>query len=218
MRFISQYYIKTCTKINGEQIFLNIRNNKNGFFVIPGNQLCVIEEFLPGKWTYEEDGNIYSSTTGVLQTDISTKTISVFPSVEEPVYPTIGSSVLGKITTIQNTNLEMRIYFVDGREISGFFSGLLHVSNVSRAYVKNMFNFFEKSDIVKATVISTTNNVFHLSTAKNELGVILSTCPYCRDPLKKINGRLVCQSCNRRHKKKLSSDYGKDVSNLIKPN
>jgi len=110
----------------------------------------------------------------------------------------------------------MRIYFVDGREVSGFFSGLLHASNVSRAYVKNMFNFFEKDDIVKATVIGTTNNVFHLSTAKNDLGVILSTCPYCRDPLKKINGRLICRSCNRRFKKKLSSDYGKDMSNLIK--
>jgi len=120
------------------------------------------------------------------------------------------------ITTIQNTNLEMRIYFVDGREVSGFFSGLLHASNVSRAYVKNMFNFFEKDDIVKAIVIGTTNNVFHLSTAKNDLGVILSTCPYCRDPFKKINGRLFCQSCNRRIKKKLSLDYGKDISNLIK--
>jgi exosome complex RNA-binding protein Csl4 len=110
----------------------------------------------------------------------------------------------------------MRIYLVDGREVSGFFSGLLHVSNVSRAYVKNMFDFFEKNDIVKAMVISTTNNVFHLSTAQDNVGVILSTCPYCRNPLNKKDGRLICQSCNRRIKKKLSTDYDKDISNLIK--
>ena len=57
---------------------MRLIGRKNGTFVVPGDYLGVIEEFLPGRGTYIDDGNIHSSTTGHLLLDSNTRQISVY--------------------------------------------------------------------------------------------------------------------------------------------
>ena len=39
--------------------------------VLPGEQISILEEFIPGTNTYEKDGKIYASTIGTVEKDLS---------------------------------------------------------------------------------------------------------------------------------------------------
>ena len=54
---------------------------RSGKFVIPGEKLGVIEEFMPGPGTYVHNGTIYSKITGRTLVDVLNKKISVYPVV-----------------------------------------------------------------------------------------------------------------------------------------
>mgnify|MGYP002575290556 CR=1 FL=1 len=46
---------------------------KNGAFVMPGDKLGIIEQYLLGKGTYEDNGEIKSSVLGNVQIDSKMK-------------------------------------------------------------------------------------------------------------------------------------------------
>ena len=50
---------------------------KNGAFVMPGDKLGIIEQYLLGKGTYEDNGEIKSSVLGNVQIDSKMRTITV---------------------------------------------------------------------------------------------------------------------------------------------
>ena len=47
--------------------------------VLPGDKLGVVEEFLLGTGTYEQEGTIYSNFTGTAKIDIRNKRVTVTP-------------------------------------------------------------------------------------------------------------------------------------------
>lgn len=178
-------------------------------FVAPGDKLGVIEEFLPGQGTYVDDGVIYSQTTGHTLMDRLNKTISVYSKVRLPLVPKESSIVLGQIANVQEKSVDVRILKIDQRWIPRFFSGLLHVSNVSEGYVRAMFDAFKVGDIIRAKVISTANRASHLSTEDGRFGVVHALCPRCGHLLISGGGGLLrCPSCKGTERRKVASDYG----------
>jgi len=184
-------------------------SSRSGKFVVPGNKLGVIEELVPGQGTYVDDGNIYALTTGNALVDLLERRVAVLSEVQQPLVPRIDSVVSGVVNNVQENSLEIRIMKIDGKSVSGFFTGVLHISNVSDRFVKTMFDAFKPGDLVDARVISTTNRVFHLTTEEPKLGVVYAFCSYCGSPLKYKDRALRCLTCRRIENRKTASGYGK---------
>jgi len=183
--------------------------SKSGQLVAPGDRLGVIEEFTPGPGTYEQEGTIYSLTTGQALLDLLNKQVSVFPRVHALNVPHVGSTVVGQVTEVQNKQAVIRIFQVDTHLLSGFFSGLLHISDVSQRYVESMYEVCKAGDIVRAKVISDMNRVFHLTTNDKDLGVVSAFCSRCGHTLAQKRFVMRCPECGNSERRKIASDYGK---------
>jgi len=182
---------------------------KSGQMVVPGDRLGVIEEFEPGPGTYEEEGTIYSLTTGRALMDVLNKKVSVYPRIRASGVPRVGSTVVGQVLEVQSKQAVVRIFQVGNRVLSGFFSGLLHISDVSPRYVESMYEVCKAGDIVRAQVISDKNRVFHLSTNDKDLGVVYAFCSRCGHVLSLRRFRMRCLECGNLERRKPAQDYGK---------
>lgn len=181
-------------------------------FVVPGDLVGTSEEYLPGKGTYEENGNIYANMTGNIVVDKKERSVNVEPLVKAPPVPREGDIVIGRVVDIKGSVALVELSRIKGaldREIAGTTSAAIHISNVKDSYVQDLAQEFGYQDIVKAKVIDTKN--MRLSTVDKNLGVLTSQCSRCRTPLKFESGKLKCPQCERRETRKLSSDYGKGI-------
>jgi len=181
---------------------------KSGQFVAPGDRLGVIEEFTPGPGTYVEHGTIHSKITGRTLLDMLNKKVSVYPLIPAVSVPRTGSVVMGQVLDVKSKTAVLRILKVGNRPLSGFFTGVLYISDVSQSYVETMFNACKTGDIMRAKVISEKNRTFHLSTAENNLGVVDAFCSQCGHVLLLRGLRMSCLKCGNIEKRKVTSDYG----------
>jgi exosome complex component CSL4 len=184
---------------------------KNGQFVVPGERLGVIEEFTPDPETYVKEGVIYSRVVGRAVHDLSNKRVSVQPLVHRTKVPIIGSTVVGQVLNVQSENASVKIFEIDNEQLSGSFSGILHISDVALSYVESMFNVCKPGDIIRAKVISDKNQVYHLSTKDRNLGVVYAFCSRCGHPLESKRQTLYCPRCERAEERKSTLDYGKGM-------
>jgi exosome complex component CSL4 len=182
---------------------------KTGQLVVPGERLGVIEEFTPDSGTYVRNGIIYSKTVGHALIDFMHKRVSVFPLEKKLNVPKIGSVVLGQVSNVQTQSAQVRITQVDGTKVSGFFSGVLHVSDVQMRFVDSMFDVCKPGDILRAKVISEKNRTYHLATQDKDLGVVYAFCSNCGYGLEQKRQGMHCPRCGRFEDRKVTEDYGK---------
>jgi len=185
---------------------------KSGLFVVPGGRLGVIEEFTPGPGTYVEHGTIYSKITGCTLLDMLNKKVSVYPLVQAANVPQVGSIVSGQILDVESKKAVLRILQVGKRSLSGFFTGVLHISDVSPSYVDTMFSVCKTGDIMRAKVISNKNRTFYLSTAEKNLGVIYALCSRCGNVLLLGKRGMRCSRCGNIERRKVPPDYGEGTT------
>ncbi|MFB3888841.1 MAG: exosome complex RNA-binding protein Csl4 [Candidatus Bathyarchaeia archaeon] len=184
---------------------------KSGHLVLPGERLGVIEEFIPDSGTYVKDGIIYSKIVGRALMDLLNKRVSVYPLIEGAVVPKVGVTVVGQVGNAQSDNVLVRIFEVGAKKkMSGVFSGILHISDVSDRYVNSMNEVCKPGDIVRAKVISEKNQIFHLSTSDKSLGVIYGFCSLCGEMLEQRRHEMRCVKCGNIEKRKTAIDYGKE--------
>jgi len=186
-----------------------LNERKAGAFVYPGEQLGVIEEFLAGSGTYIENGGIFSSGTGRLRLDLDRKEISVMPQTHIPRIPRVGSVIVGQVVAASEKSATIKIEQIDDMKLETSFTGIMHVSDVSRTYVKNLTDVFKLGDFVRAKVISTKNREFHLATREDMLGVIKAMCVICGQALTPQRNGLRCPNCGDIERRKTAADYGK---------
>jgi exosome complex component CSL4 len=185
---------------------------KSGNLVMPGERLGVIEEFIPDSGTYVKDGVIYSKIVGRSLLDLQNRRVSVYPVVNEAVVPKVGTVVMGQIGNAQSDNVLVKIFRIGKKRLSGNFGGILHVSDVSDRYIDQMSDVCKPGDIVRAKVISEKNQVFHLSTNDQNLGIIHAFCSRDGAVLEQQSQRydLRCIKCGNIEHRKISPDYGKE--------
>lgn len=187
---------------------LQSSGRKSGRFVLPGERLGVIEEFIPDTGTYVRDGVIHSKVVGRALLDLLNKRVSVYPLVHGAKVPKNGSVVLGQVSNVQTQNATMRIFKIDKKQLSGFFTGILHISDVRLRYVESMFNVCKPGDILRAKVISEKNRTYHLSTKDKNLGVVHAFCSRCGHMLELKRQEMRCPRCGKIEKRKAALDYG----------
>ena len=131
---------------------------KSGHLVVPGERLGVIEEFIPDSGTYVKDGVIYSKIVGRALLDLLNKRVSVYPLVNGELVPKVSSVVIGQIGNAQSDNVLVRIFKIENKRLSGEFSGILHVSDVSDRYIDQMSDVCKSGDIVRLSITNLPHN------------------------------------------------------------
>jgi len=185
---------------------------ESGQFVVPGEKLGVVEEFVPGLGTLEEEGTIYSSSTGLTLVDLLRKTVSVQACTKSPVTPREGDVVLGVASSVQERVATLNIFKIGQTLLEMPFSGFLHISNTSPRYERHMSDVCKAGDVVKARIVNVKNRVLQLGTMSRELGVVRAFCSRCGGPLLSMNRTLRCQNCGNAERRKMASDYGKEAT------
>jgi len=166
---------------------------KSGDIVVPGEQLCVIEELSPSYGTYEKDGIVYAAAPGAVSMDLKERCIKV----------------LTEVINAYEQRAEISMVKRNDEDIPGGIVGEIHISNVTRRYVKSMHDVMRMNDIVRAKAINTHKIPTVLSVVGPELGVILAYCSKCGNPLTlTTHNNMFCLRCENRETREVTSDYG----------
>ncbi len=174
--------------------------------VLPGDKIGYVEEYVAGRGSYEENGEIFASVTGELTINdriVEIKPFKRLPEIEK------NDVVLGRVVDLRNSLALVELTRKKGIDRDLMHTGIaaLHVSNVQNDYLKELSDGVGYMDIIKAKVIDVEN--LKLSTKDPEMGVIKAICSNCRSELVKENKMLVCKECGNKEKRKISTDYGK---------
>lgn len=186
---------------------MSSRDFRTPLLVVPGEKLCVAEEFLAGPGTYESDGAVYSQLTGDRVVDLGDRTVRVIAKARKPVMPTDGSTVVGMVTNAHEKNAIVSILKVGSKILDKPFTGILHISSSSPRYERKMGDVCKTGDLIKAKVFNDKNRIPELTTAGRGLGVTRAYCSQCGGLLGMMNRRLQCRDCGNMERRRLADDY-----------
>lgn len=177
--------------------------------VTPGDEICVIEEFMAGHGAYEDDkGWVRSSYIGVTVADMLARTVAVKPYVRVPELPRKGEYVYGVVVHVKDEYAVVRIISsATGKRFRDYYTGIIHISQASDRFVRSLFDAVREGDIVKARALTTRIPV-NLSIREPRTGVVAAFCSRCGALLKYRGGKLVCPECGNVEKRSVSAEYG----------
>jgi exosome complex component CSL4 len=184
---------------------------KSGDIVVPGDQLCVIEELMPSFGTYEKDGIVYAASPGQVDMNLKERSIRVIsPDGEMKLaLPVQGDILMGKVTIVFDQRAEVRIARINEEDYHSGLVGELHISNVTRRYVKSMQDVLKQNDIVRAAALNTHEFPVKLTLVGPELGVVFGVCTKCGNPLTlTTHNNMFCLRCENRETREVANDYG----------
>jgi exosome complex component CSL4 len=184
---------------------------KSGDIVVPGDQLCVIEELMPGFGTYERDGIVYAATSGGVAIDLKDRSIRVLEGDGSMrlALPVRGDIVVGEVTNAWEQRAEVIIVKRNDEDVLSTYVGEIHISNVTRRFVKSMGDVLRQGDIVRAAVLNTHEIPVQLSLVGPEFGVLGAKCVKCGYELTLTTyNNLICLRCENRETREVAKDYG----------
>jgi exosome complex component CSL4 len=176
--------------------------------VFPGDQIAVIEEFNFGTGSYEYNGRIISSEIGNTKYDMEKRLIKVDKSTQELMLPEERMIVFAEVGSVAKRDARIEIFRLEENNIHPSYSGVIHISDISREYTKNIDMALRNGDIIKAKLVNTKNNLNQCSMAEPELGVVYAYCSKCGGLLEKDRGKLICPDCGKVERRKIAISYG----------
>jgi len=147
--------------------------------VVPGTGLAETTSAVAGQGTYVRNSVIYASVVGMKRvSQQGNKTvIEVVPDKPATPLPQIGDVVTAKVTKISIKMAHVSILAIGLVVLKEPMVGIVRSRDV-RAFeidTVEMYKSFRPGDVIRAEVISLGDSKsYYLSTAKNELGVILA--------------------------------------------
>ncbi len=184
---------------------------KSGDVVVPGDQLCVIEELSPSLGTYEKEGIVYAATMGSVAMDLKERSISVVSpdGTLKLALPVRGDILVGEVVNSYEQRAEIHIAKRNGEDVLSTIIGEIRISNVTRRYVKSMHDVLRPGDIIRAVAMNTHEIPVELSLVGPELGVLFSKCVKCGNSLTLTTyNNMVCTRCENRETREVAKDYG----------
>ncbi|KAM9612181.1 exosome complex component CSL4 isoform 3-T3 [Morphnus guianensis] len=159
-------------------------------YCVPGERLCSTEEATAGSGTYTRHGFIFSSLAGCLEKRSEDSglilpsaapqlpVVSVVRDAESQLLPDVGAVVTCKVCSINSRFAKVHILYVGSTPLKSTFRGTIRREDI-RATEKDkveVYKSFRPGDIVLAKVISLgdAQSNYLLSTAENELGVVVA--------------------------------------------
>ena len=178
--------------------------------VFPGERLAVIEEYNEGEGTYQSDGEVRSAEIGVTRHDGATRSVAVEKKTPEIIVPMEGMVAVAAVGSVARRDARVDIFMLDGRHIHPTYSGVIHISDISRDYTKNIDMALRNGDTVKGRIVNVKNRLNQMSLADPEYGVVYAYCSRCGGLLESDRGRLTCPDCGRMERRKTARNYGKE--------
>ena len=179
--------------------------------VFPGERLAVIEEYNEGKGTYQSDGEVRSAEIGVTRHDGATRSVAVEKKTPEIIVPEEGMMAVAEVGSVARRDARVDIFMLNGRHIHPTYSGVIHISDISRDYTKNIDMALRNGDTVKGRIVNVKNRLNQMSLADPDYGVIYAYCSRCGGLLESDRGRLTCPDCGRMERRKTARSYGKEA-------
>lgn len=157
-----------------------------GGIAFPGQVLGATDAAQLGAATHVHGSNLCASIAGPVNSQPSTSKASKTPTISlarstGPLLPEVGTVVIGKITRTQSKQANIAILALgsSGEHICGDpLPGLIRQQDIRATEIDKVkvSESFRVGDIVRAVVISLGDErSYYLSTAKNELGVIMAS-------------------------------------------
>ena len=175
--------------------------------VIPGDEVAVSEEFLPGRNVYDDGGLLRALAVGKVLEDRRKSEISVKPSADAGL-PSVGDYVTGQVEVAQTSSAGVRIYFVNGRPSDRGFTGSLMLRSGPPGRGSRRGPMVKLGDVVRCRIHSLMNGMIHLSVGEEHAGVVFALCSNCGKPLLRAGNRVKCDECGNVEERKLSDDFG----------
>ena len=178
--------------------------------VFPGERLAVIEEYNEGEGTYQSDGEVRSAEIGVTRHDGANRSVAVMKKTPEIIVPMEGMLAVAEVGSVARRDARVDIFMLDGRHVHPTYSGVIHISDISRDYTKNIDMALRNGDTVKGRIVNVKNRLNQMSLADPEYGVIYAYCSRCGGLLESDRGKLTCPDCGRVERRKTARSYGKE--------
>ncbi|XP_043268141.1 exosome complex component CSL4 [Venturia canescens] len=157
-----------------------MEKDKELIICVPGQRLCVSDKVnLPGPGTYEQQGYIYSKLAGTVELikDENTTTVVVHGMTEQTIVPAPGDIVTAMVTLVNQRFCKCTMKCIGDVVLTRPYRGILRKEDV-RATEKDrveLYKSFRPGDIILARVMPMTEaHTYQLSTAENELGVVVA--------------------------------------------
>jgi exosome complex component CSL4 len=184
---------------------------KSGDTVVPGDTLCVIEEFSAGHGTYESGGIVYAATAGGVSFDLKERSIQVltYDKKSKLSLPVEGDIMIGEVTSVYDQRALISIVKHNDKNLFSPLEGEVHISNVTRRFVKSMHDVLAPMDIVRAVAMNTHEIPVELSLVGSDFGVLFAKCTKCGNPLTvTVRNHMICLRCDYRTTREVTDDYG----------
>ncbi|XP_050357739.1 exosome complex component CSL4 [Nymphalis io] len=154
-----------------------------GKICIPGMRLTPSNnDYISGPGTYELKGYIYASLAGILKMEIHPITkankVTVVSSRTPSVLPMTGDIVTAKVTVVNSRQVQCTILCVGPFVLARPYKGILKKEDIKLIGKDRIdpYKCFRPGDVILARVLPMTEiHWYHLSTAENELGVVIAT-------------------------------------------
>jgi exosome complex component CSL4 len=165
--------------------------------VVPGERLGVIEEFTPSGLTYEDRGQIRSLILGQAAVNKAERSVEVSGHGLSSPFPLEGSVVEGIVENMTGAGGLVRIYTVNGEEVSTNLTGVLRSRD-------RQGNSYKLGDVVRAVVTSLGNNNIWLSIDDDRAGILRTFCSICGGNVTIIPpDKVSCMVCGNIERRKL---------------
>ena len=175
--------------------------------VLPGDVIATAEEYVPGKNTMENNGDVVSLAFGQLWKDDTALTVSVL-TPKRKVSLHSGQIVYGQIVKMDLRRANVKVGAVFDRQL-GLVEYVADGSiGMSSQYGKNNEPSMHIGDLIRAKILRIGDRGLDLGIFGKNLGVLRTLCTKCRLPMVKKNAALYCDNCERTEIRKVAEDYG----------
>ncbi|KAG8336219.1 exosome complex component CSL4-like [Homalodisca vitripennis] len=171
---------------------------------IPGQRLCLADStHSVGSGTYERQGYIYSSQTGVVHVIKQEKgnIIEVRSINDQSIVPAPGNIVTAKVMVVNQRFAKCLITCIGDTVLTRPYRGILRKEDV-RSFEKDrveMYKCYRPGDIILARILPISEmHTYQLTTAENELGVVIA---YSEAGVALIPISWTCMQCPKTYNK-----------------
>lgn len=176
--------------------------------VVPGEKLCVIEEFLAGSGTRQSpNGIVYATVAGKVVYDMKRRVVNV-KSIKELDKISVGDLVLGEVKELQNKIAVVRLIGRNEKSLKYPHTAIL----LADPRTGNLDNYIGVGDLIIGKVSHVYLDIIHITIWEPNLGVVLAACDVCGTIMERYQKNnkynLICPKCQNKSSRKIVNYYG----------
>lgn len=176
--------------------------------MLPGDRLCVLEEFVPRSGAKAlKNGIVVANMAGMAEYDFKDHVVSV-KAAKQTVKIKPGDLVLCQVRDIQEKLILCDIIAAAGHPVKTYWT--------AAALYRGGRPIFTIGDLLVAKIRDEYAGIYTLTLKGAGLGAFQAFCDKCGSPLKLSGKTLLCTSCDRKYSNRPVVPYYGKVNTLLK--